>query len=320
VQPSPPAGAIGCPAASQVYVASYLTQDDGATSAGHAGWVLPLFDRRVGSLDNQPEYAAIDGAAARSLGVPAAPSSAWMMVPGQPPCKATIGAYYAAAVEGGEPNITHGVELTGCAAPPKDDQQDAGAIVIVSDLPPTECQLLTPQPVATRLGETDAQKHWQRPIKETPMPPAFAAALPAHDCRAPGCETLWTVAQVDVSGRPVAWAGAVNWLTIPPGATPASQCDWKTETFAGFFVAGPDGRAVKLSEGQDHPLLLSTVLADASGPRVVVAEGPGEYATYDVAAGMAQLGRHLTWLQLPRDAYTMDERIGPMCGSDDVGH
>jgi hypothetical protein len=174
--------------------------------------------------------------------------------------------------------------------------------------------------VAARLGQTDAQKHWQRPARETPIPPALAAAVPPHDCRAPGCETLWTIAEVDVAGRPVAWAGAINWLTIPPNTTAASQCDWKAETFAGFFVAGPGGEAVRVTEGQDHPLLLSTVLADRSGARVMVAEGPGEYATYDLAAGTARLARHLTWVRLPREAYAIDERIGPRCGPDDAPH
>jgi hypothetical protein len=317
-QSQPTAAMAGCPAASQVYVASYLTRDDGAQAGGHTGWVLPLFDRKVDSLANQPEYTQIDAATAASLGVPAAPSSAWLMVPGQPPCKATAGAYYAAAVDAPTPNITHGVELAGCAAPPPDEQQDAGALVAITDQPPSDCQLVLPRPVASRLGETDAQKHWQRPTRETPIPPALAAAIPPHDCRAPGCETLWTIAQVDVAGRPVAWAGAVNWLTIPPNTTPASQCDWKAETFAGFFVAGPGGEAVRVTEGQDHPLLLSTVLADSTGARVMVAEGPGEYATYDLAAGAARLARHVTWLRLPPEAYAIDERIGPSCGADDA--
>jgi hypothetical protein len=75
---------------------------------------------------------------------------------------------------------------------------------------------------------------------------------------------------------------------------------------------------VRVTDGQDHPLLLSTVLADSTGARVMVAEGPGEYATYDLAGGAARLARHLTWLRLPRDAYTIDERLGPSCGTDDA--
>jgi hypothetical protein len=315
--PAPPAPtSAGCPAATGVYVASYLTHDAADGAAGHTGWVLPLHDRKVAAQAGQPDYAAIDPATAQSLGVPAAPPAVWLMTPGQPPCKATAGGYYGAAVDSPVPNVTYGVELSGCAAPPKDQQQDAEAIALVSEQPPSDCQVVTPQPVAGRVGETDAQQRWQRPTKETPIPPALAASIPPHDCRPPGCETLWAIAQVDVANRPVAWAGAVNWLTIPPGTTAASQCDWKADTFAGFFVAGPDGRAVKVTEGQDHPLLLTAVLADGSGPRALLAEGAGEYTTYDLTGGGARVARHLVWLLLGPDAYAIDERIGPPCGGD----
>jgi hypothetical protein len=313
----------GCPAAGNIFVASYLTQDEhgaGDASAGHTGWVLPLHDLRVQTIANQPEYATLDATAAGALGVPIAPRSVWLMAPGQPPCKATSGAYYGAAVESAIPNVAYGVELAGCPAPPKDQQQEAEAIALVSDQAPTECQILAPRPVAARLGETDAQNHWQRPTKETPIPPAFAAVIPPHDCRSPGCETLWAIAQVDVANRPVVWAGAVNWLTIPPNTSPASQCDWKTETFAGFFVAGPDGKAVKVTEGQDHPLLLSAVLADRAGARALVAEGSGEYTTYELSGGAAKVARHLVWLVLPPEAYAVDERIGPACGANAEPH
>jgi hypothetical protein len=301
----------GCPAAGDVHIASYLTRDDqgGAGSGGgHTGWVLPLHDLEVASLDGQPEYATLDETTAGALGVPAAPANAWLMVPGQPPCKLTIGAYYGAAVESPTPNVTYGVELTGCAAPPADQQEDAEAIVVVSAQPPSGCQVLPPRPVAARLGATDAQKRWQRPTKETPIPPGLAAAIPARDCRPPGCETLWAIAQVDVADRPVAWAGAVNWLAVSPDAS-TSACDWKAETFAGFFVPGPDGKAVKVTEGQDRPLLLTAVLADGDGAKVLVAEGPGAYATYDLVTGAARLARHLVWLRLAPEAYALDERL-----------
>jgi hypothetical protein len=329
-RPQPPvstaAAGAGCPAADGVFVASYLTQEpDGSASAGHTGWVLPLHDLRVERIADQPEYAAIDPTTAGALGVPQAPASVWLVTPGQPPCKAAVGSYYAAAVDSSVPNVTYGVELTGCAAPPPDQQQDAEAIALASAQPPTECQILVPQPVAARVGETDAQKRWQRPVKQTPLPPAIAAIVPPHDCRPPGCEMLWAFGQVDVAGRPVAWAGAVNWLTIPPDAPAApaapamrdapgaSQCDWKADTFAGFFVAGPDGRAVKVTEGQDHPLLLTAVLADRGGARALLAEGAGEYTSYDLSGGALRPARHLVWLQLPPEAYAIDERIGPSC-------
>lgn len=317
VQPPVAAGG-GCPAADGVYVASFLTQEQGSSaSAGHTGWVLPLHDLKVDSIANQPEFAEIDPTTAAALGVPAAPRVAWLMLPGQQPCRATVGSYYAAAVDSPIANVTYGVELSGCAAPPPEQQQDAEAIALVTEQAPMDCQILTPQPVAARVGETDAQKHWQRPVKETPMPPAIAAIVPPHDCRPPGCETLWAFGQVDVAGRPVAWAGAVNWLTIPPNTTPVSQCDWKADTFAGFFVPGADGRAVKVTEGQDHPLLLTAVLADRSGPRAMLAEGAGEYTSYEVGAGGVRPSRHVVWLVLPPEAYGVDERIGPSCGDDE---
>jgi len=322
VPPVSPVTSAGCPSADHVYVASYLTQDHSGPDAatGHAGWVLPLHDRKVDTLADQPEYVAIDARTAESLGVPAAPGPVWLMAPGQPPCKATVGSYYAAAIDAPEPNVTYGVALDGCAAPPADQQQDAEAIVLASEQAPTDCQILAPRPVAARLGETDAEKHWQRPTKETPIPPALAAVIPLHDCKAPGCEPLWAIAQVDVANRPVAWAGAINWLTIPPNATAASQCDWKAETFSGFFIVGPEGTAVKVTEGQDHPLLLSSVLVDGAGARVLVAEGAGEYTTYDLAAAKATPARHLTWLRMAPEAYAIDDRIGPSCGADRDSH
>lgn len=305
-------GGAGCPSADSVHVASYLASDDPAQRGTHTGWVLPLYDQPVDTLDGRAEYEAIDPATAATRGVPAAPSHLWLAVPGQPPCRASIGAYYAAAVDGPTPNVTYGVELDGCPAPPRDQQDDAEALALVTEQAPTDCQVLAPRPVASRVGETDAQKHWQRPTHDTPLPPAIAAVVPPHDCRAPGCETLWAFGEVDVAGRPVAWAGAVNWLTIPPGAPPESQCTWKADTFEGFFVARPDGTAGKLTEGQDHPLLLTAVLADASGPRALIAEGPGEYTTYDLTAG-ARAAHHLVWLRLPPEAYAIDARIGPSC-------
>ena len=320
---APALSGAGCPAAANVFVASYLTQDEhgaGDASAGHTGWVLPLHDVRVQAITDQPEYRAIDATTAGGLGVPLAPPSVWLMAPGHPPCKATVGSYYGAVVDSTIPNVTYGAELAGCPAPPADQQQEAEAIALVSEQAPTGCQILVPRQVAARLGEPDAQNRWQRPTRATPIPPALAAVIPPHDCRAPGCETLWSIAQVDVANSPVAWAGAVNWLTIPPNTSPASQCDWKADTFAGFFVAGPDGKPVKVTEGQDHPLLLSAVLADRTGARALVAEGAGEYTTYELAGGAPSVAHHLVWLQLPPEAYALDERIGPSCDTDAAPH
>ncbi|MBS1119163.1 MAG: hypothetical protein H6Q90_1391 [Deltaproteobacteria bacterium] len=306
--PIPVAG-TGCPAASSVFVASYLTPEEGAK--GHTGWVLPLHDKVVDSIANVPEYAPIDAAVAVAAGVPSPPAKVWLLG-GAQPCQATVGSYYAAAIEAQTPNLAYGVELAGCAAPP--DPQNASAIVVVSEAAPSECQIAAPRSVAQRLGEVDKEGRWQRPTKQTPIPPAITAAIPAKPCTAPGCEMLWSIAQVELGGKPVAWAGAVNWLAIPDGAAPATQCEWKAETFSGFFVAGADGTPVKVTDAQDHPLALTAVLTDRTGAKVLVAEGPGEYSTYDLGGGNAQVGRHLVWLRPDPSSYDAIDHLGPECG------
>jgi hypothetical protein len=163
------------------------------------------------------------------------------------------------------------------------------------------------------MGEVDKDGTWSRPAKETPIPPAFAAIVPEKPCAPPGCEKLWSVAQVDVGGKTVAWAGAVNWLTIPAGDGPEKQCEWKAEAFAGFFTVGADGAPVKVTEAQDHPLVLSAVLADSGGAKVMLAVGPGEYTAYDLAGGAARVGRHLVWLRSPPEAYGAVDHLGPVC-------
>ena len=313
--PAAPAG-LGCPPARSVYLASYLSPEEGSKE-GHTGWVLPLHDKVVDSLEGVAEYRTIDAAAASAAGVPAPPKVAWLLTPNGP-CKATIGGYYAAAIEGPPANLTYGVELSGCAAPP--ETSDASAIVLTYDGgiadagAPTDCKLVPPRPVAARLGEHDDKGTWSRPTKETPIPPAFEKVIPDRPCAPPGCEKLWSIAQVDAGGRPVAWAGAVNWITIPPGDGPDKQCEWKAERFSGFFVPGPDGTPVKVTEAQDHPLVLSAVLADAGGAKVLVATGPGEYTTYDLGGGAARVGRHLVWLIPHPESYAEVDQLGPQCG------
>ncbi len=304
----PPVPGVGCPNASGVYVASFVSPPQG--EQGHRGWVLPLHDVKVDSVQGQPDFAPIDAATSSAAGVPQAPTSLWLVPPNGAACKATLGTYYAAAIDS-PPNLSYGVELTGC--PPPQDPRDAVAIVMVSEAPPSECKVYPPRPIAARLGEVDKQNQWSRPIKETAIPTAFAKAIPPHTCTAPDCETLWSIAEVTVDGKPIAWAGAVNWLAIPPGSPPNTQCTWKAETFSGFFVAGPDGSPVQVTEAQDHPLVLSAVLADKSGPHVLLAEGTGEYTAYDLANGAATVGRHLVWLNAPPEAYGALDKLGPDC-------
>jgi hypothetical protein len=313
---SPTPAGLGCPAASAVYMASYLSPEEGSKE-GHTGWVLPLHDKVVESIEGVPDYQAIDAAAVAAAGVPAPPKVAWLLTPSGP-CKATIGGYYAAAIEGPPANIAYGVELSGCAAPP--EGAEGSAVVLTYDGgianagAPTDCKMVPPRPIAARLGEHDDKGTWSRPAKETPIPPEFAKVVPDRPCVAPGCEKLWSIAQVDVGGKPVAWAGAVNWLTIPPGDGPDKQCDWKAERFSGFFVVGPDGTPVKVTEAQDHPLVLTAVLADAGGAKVLIATAPGEYTTYDLGGGAARVGRHLVWLLAHPESYGEVDQLGPACG------
>jgi hypothetical protein len=308
--PATAASGVGCPDASGVYVASYVRPGEG--EQGYTGWVLPLANVKVDSVKGVASYAQIDAAAASAAGVPAPPPQIWLMPANAAICKATIGSYYAAAIDAKTPNIAYGVELTGCAAP--SDPQHGVAIALASPEIPGKCRALPPRPVAARLGETNEKTGWIRPTKETPIPAAFAAIVPPKDCRAPGCEMLWSIAQVDIDKTPVAWSGAVNWLEIPAGAKPESACQWKVETFSGFFIAGPDGKPVKVTDGQDHPLALTAVLADDTGPRALLAEGTGEYTAYDLRGGTAAVGRHLVWLVDNPEAYADLGRIGPECG------
>ena len=332
--PPPSIPAAGCPSAAGVYVASYLAPDDdagagsaapagapspGADARSYTGWVLPLHDRVVDSLDGVPEYATIDAAAAEAAGVPPPPPNVWLMTPGAPPCKPTIGAFYAAAIDAPTKNIAYGVELAGCAAPP---DPDASTIALASTDAPTGCKIAPPAPAAERLGEPDQDGRWQRPTKETPIPPAFAAVVPPRTCAPPGCETLWSIAKVEVGGQPVAWAGAVNWVEIPaapadasgaPAAPAASTCDWKVDAFSGFFVARADGSLAQITDGQPSPRMLTAVLADAGGPRVLLAAGPGAYTAYDLGGGAATVGRQLTWLIPHPDALTGLDRLVPEC-------
>lgn len=307
---------LGCPPASAVYMASYLSPEEGSKE-GHTGWVLPLHDKVVDSIEGVPEYQTIDAAAATAAGVPAPPKVAWLLAPGGP-CKATVGAYYAAAIEGPPENMAYGVELSGCAAPPA-EASDVSAIVLtydggLADAAPSECKVVPPRSVAARLGESDAEGKWSRPAKETPIPPEFAKIVPDRPCAPPGCEKLWSIAQVEVGGRAVAWAGAVNWLTIPEADGPDKQCEWKAERFSGFFVVGPDGTPVKVTEAQDHPLVLTAVLADAGGAKVMIAAAPGEYTTYDMGGGAARVGRHLVWLIPHPESFVPVDQLGPDCG------
>jgi hypothetical protein len=151
-------------------------------------------------------------------------------------------------------------------------------------------------------------------VRETAIPPVLAATLPQRQCLPPGCEQLWALGEVDFAGRPVAWTGAVNWLTIDNPA-PSAQCTWKTERESGTWVVGADGKPTKLVEGQTagHMLALSTILSDSGGPRAALVEGPGEYASYALSAAGAKLAHHVTWMLVPDTAWEQSDHLGPVC-------
>jgi hypothetical protein len=70
-----------------------------------------------------------------------------------------------------------------------------------------------------------------------------------------------------------------------------------------------------VTDGQspDHPLALSAVLVDRSGGHVLIADGPGEYATYDLTPGKATLGHHTEWMLGSPEQWEMLDHLGPLC-------
>jgi hypothetical protein len=311
-QAAPPAApvaqqpGVGCPSASGVYVASYV----GPLAEGQPalGWVLALHGT-ASDAPLAPGDAFLDAEAARAAGVPAAPASVWVLPPGAPMCKATLGRYVASTLTANDRGYTlYSVELKGCPPPKPDAPYDA--IALDSDAPPSACSVSSPRPVATRLGDFDDKGAWTPPVKETPLPPALAALVPANDCAAPACDRLWAAGAVEQGGKPVAYGAAVNWLTRTTAA-----CPWQTEAWSGFFTVGADGALAKVTDGQNHPLALTTALTDASGKLVLLAQGPGEYTAYDVAAGAATVGHHVVWSAQepgPEDAV---DHLGPDCSA-----
>lgn len=302
--PPPPTGA-GCPTADGVFVASYVTDAPGRG----AGWVMPLHAMKVEPGAQVPEYQQVDAATAAASGVPAAPAATmWLVTEGAAPCKVTTRGYYAAKIAGPPASLSYGAELEGCPAPA--DPQEGGGIVLVSQESPGACRFEVPKPVAARLGDMDQAQQWHAPTTSTPIPPALAPVIPQHECAAPGCEQLWAFGEVDINNAPVAWSGAVNWLTI---GKPEDACHWKAEQFSALFIPGPGGTPQKLDNPGDHALALTAVLADTTGAKVLFAEGPGEYATYDLAPGAAKLAHHVQWMLAPDEEWAMIDHLGPLC-------
>lgn len=329
-KPGGPAGPVavpipegpGCPSAASVLVAVYHE----ATAGAPGTWTLPLANRAT--TETTPRFQTLDAAAAAAANIPAPPAKLWLMPLGAPPCEATPGAFYADTVVDGPANDVLGVQLTtACPAPGK--EQPLQLLAIVADAAPTGCVSILPRPVAGRVGEVVSvppaagappppagappAQTWQVMAQSTPMPPAIAAAVPQKECAAP-CEPLWTVAQLEFAGKPIAWDVSLEWLRADP-AQP-DVCQWQTERDGGIWVSNASGAAERLTH--DHavePLHLGAVLADRSGAKVLVLEHIGEYATFDLTAGAApQQARHLRWYQANEELYAGDRKLGPYCG------
>lgn len=268
---------------------------------------MPLFAPASQGAGELADYTPIDAGTANAAGVPAVPAgNLWLVSGSTPPCQVKPGSYYLASLDG---NASYGLEIDGCAAP--SDPQDASGVVMVSQEPPTSCVFQEPQSVAARLGQMTGPKSWQKPDQDKPIPPALAALVPAHDCTDPSCETLWAVGEVKVADKPVAWAAAVNWLAI---GDPVFTCDWKAERWSGFFVPDQAGNPVKVQT--KHPIALSAVLVDHTGARVLLADGPGEYASFDVTSDGATLGHDVTWMAASDDEWAQIDHLGPLCQPD----
>ncbi|MEZ4360627.1 MAG: hypothetical protein R3B48_10620 [Kofleriaceae bacterium] len=295
----------GCPSAESTMVVVYHA----ATATRPAGWSLPLANRR--SEASEERYDVLDPTAAAGAGIPTPPARLWVLQVGAPPCEATSGAFFSHTVIDGPANDVLGVELTTTCPAPASEQAVQG-IAVVAEASPTGCVVLLPRPVAGRVAE-EGSDTWKVLPQSTPMPPAVEAALPTKTCVAP-CEELWTVSQVDLSGSPLAWDAAVEWLHVDP-AQP-DPCQWASEGDGGVLVANADGSAARVDvPGASTQLHLAGALADRGGPKVLVLEHIGEYATLDLRAGAPpRLGRHLRWYLPNEELYAGDRKLGPYCG------
>lgn len=291
-----------CPDASSVAIAVVHQPSAGAPG----GWHLPLANRA--STETTARYQVLDAAAAAAAAIPAPPAKLWLMTGGTL-CEATPGPWYSDVVIDGPANEVLGVQLsTKCPVPGSEQPQQA--LALAAEVAPAGCVAISPRPVAGRVGEEQGGR-WSLLPQSTPMPPAVEAALPKKDCAAP-CETLWTVAQVDFAGKPIAWDVAMEWLHVDPAQPDA--CQWASEGDGGVLVASPAG-AVRVAD--DHavsPLHLGAVLADRAGAKVLVLEHIGEYSTFDLGAAGAKLARHLRWVVPNEELYAGDRKLGPYCG------
>lgn len=314
-KPSPiapaPAGATAvpipdgppCPSAESVMIAVAHEPSPGVP----AMWHLPLANRPT--EETAARYRVLDAAAATAAAIPAPPPKLWLMSGGAL-CEASPGAYYAEVIVDGPPNEVLGVQLTTkCALPAAEAAQQA--VALAADVAPAGCVAILPRPVAGRVAE-EQNGQWRVLPQSTAIPPALAAALPQKSCSAP-CEPLWTVAQLDFAGKPVAWDVALEWLRVDP-AQP-DVCQWASEGDGGVFMANAAGGAERIADGHAAvPLHLGALLADRAGAKVLVLEHIGEYATFELSAGASKPARYLRWFVPNEEHYGGDRKLGPYCG------
>lgn len=288
----------GCPTANDVWL---VTSE---AVGGPERWLLPLHHEMLDSDAGVAEFTKLDEASARAHHVPVPPAHLWLLVPDQPPCEATPAGYYAELISEGPVNHTFGVELqTTCAI------EHGLAVAVASPTVPASCKALVASDVATRLGGSDTSGNWQRPTKQTAIPPQLSRALAPHACSAPDCEALWAVGAV----KDVAYEVTRNWIMIPRGSTPDHQCEWDQQREYDIFLVQhgiPTRLELADDEGGHH---LFAILADARGPRVIVTSNIGEYATFDWA-NPPHVARYLKWMQPNDEDYASQGVLGPYCG------
>ncbi len=274
--------------------------------------MLPVRDEKADSVAGISEFEELAPTSPQAADIARPTQAMWIMQPGLAPCRARIGKAYRAAIDVKDsPNISYGLELHGC--PPPAEQDEDEAVVAGSPTSPGLCQI-RPRSRSRRASAMSIRGTSGRATSRSRSRPASRRSAPQKTCTAPDCEMLWSFLQVDVAARPVAWSGAVNWMQTP--AVPAdvsAVCKYAIESFSGFFVPGPNNTATKVSDGQDHTLALTAVLADKTGAKVMLADGAGEYSTYDFQVdGSVKLARHVVWLLADAAAYGVDDRVGPV--------
>lgn len=141
-----------------------------------------------------------------------------------------------------------------------------------------------------------------------PQGPAWLVATGA-----PPCRTTIGVSTWDGSGPPPRVVGRkVEGCPARPDPTGAA--------FVLFSDAAPSGCKIEITrpvgctpvavEG-GHPLMQVASLVDARGTAVVVAAGPGMYATYDATGGRLVRGREVVWMAVAEEAWSAN--VGSDC-------